>query len=114
MPTEETSWDEITVIYGCIVTWSPLTCRPVQQPEVSVKVMSAIAPIALFGLGLVLGTEDDVEIRIDGEPSILGAPGGVGHIPFKKRHTAIAGKDGAKVLVFRVHTKGQPWRYIDE
>jgi len=58
--------------------------------------------------------EGDVEIRFDGEPPIKGAPGGVGHVPFKKWHTAVAGEKGAKILVFRVHTKGEPWRYVDD
>ncbi|OGU28611.1 MAG: hypothetical protein A2057_17135 [Ignavibacteria bacterium GWA2_35_9] len=58
--------------------------------------------------------EGEVEIKIEGEHSIIGKPGTVGHVPFKKRHTAIAGKDGAKILVFRVHTKGKPWRYLEE
>jgi len=58
--------------------------------------------------------EGDVEIKIDGEPSIIGTPGSVGHIPFKKWHTAVAGKKGATVVVFRVHTKGEPVRYVDK
>ena len=57
--------------------------------------------------------EGDVEIRIEGEPTIVGTPGTVGHVPFKKRHMAVAGPKGAKILVFRVHTKGEPWRYLD-
>jgi len=57
--------------------------------------------------------EGDVEIKIDGEAPIIGTPGAVGHVPFQKRHVAVAGKQGAKVLVFRVHTKGEPWRYVD-
>jgi quercetin dioxygenase-like cupin family protein len=58
--------------------------------------------------------EGEVEIKIDGEPSIIGTPGAVGHVPFKKWHMAVAGKKGAKILVFRVHTKGEPWRYVDK
>jgi len=58
--------------------------------------------------------EGEVEIKIDGEPSIIGTPGGVGHVPFKKRHMAVAGEKGAKIVVFRVHTKGEPWRYLDK
>jgi quercetin dioxygenase-like cupin family protein len=57
--------------------------------------------------------EGEVEIRIEGEPSIAGTAGSVGHVPFKKRHLAVAGKNGAKILVFRVHTKGEPWRYVE-
>ena len=58
--------------------------------------------------------EGEVEIAIDGETSIIGTPGTVGHVPFKKTHTAIAGEKGAKILVFRVHTEGKPVRYLEE
>ncbi|HET7905020.1 MAG TPA: cupin domain-containing protein [Candidatus Eisenbacteria bacterium] len=58
--------------------------------------------------------DGDARIEIDGEPAIEGKPGTVGHVPYKKRHRAIAGEKGAKVLVFRVHTKGEPTRYVDE
>ena len=58
--------------------------------------------------------EGEVEIAIDGETSIIGTPGTVGHVPFKTMHTAIAGEKGAKILVFRVHTEGKPVRYLEE
>jgi quercetin dioxygenase-like cupin family protein len=58
--------------------------------------------------------EGEVEIAIDGETSIIGTPGTVGHVPFKKMHTAITGDKGAKILVFRVHTKGKPVRYLEK
>jgi quercetin dioxygenase-like cupin family protein len=58
--------------------------------------------------------EGKVEIAIDGEPSVMGTPGGVGHVPFKKMHTAITGEEGAKLLVFRVHTEGKPVRYLEK
>lgn len=58
--------------------------------------------------------EGSVEIQMDGEPSIIGTPGAVGHVPFKHWHRAVAGKKGAKILVFRVHTKGAPWRYTEK
>ena len=51
--------------------------------------------------------------RVDGPP-IIGTPGTVGHVAFKERHQATAGEKAAKILVFRVHTKGEPWRYLDE
>ena len=57
--------------------------------------------------------EGEVEIAIDGEPSIIGTPGKVGHVPFKKMHTAITKKKGCRMLVFRVHTKGEPVRYLE-
>ncbi|MEZ5501053.1 MAG: cupin domain-containing protein [Steroidobacteraceae bacterium] len=51
--------------------------------------------------------------RVDAPP-IIGAPGTVGHVAFKQRHQATAGDQGAKILVFRVHTNGEPWRYLDK
>jgi quercetin dioxygenase-like cupin family protein len=58
--------------------------------------------------------EGDVEIRIDGEPAIIGKPGTVGHVPFKKLHTVVAGSKGAKLLVFRIHKQGEPMRYLEK
>ncbi len=58
--------------------------------------------------------EGEVEIAIDGETSIVGTPGTVGHVPFKKMHTAITGEKSATFLVFRVHTEGKPVRYLEE
>ena len=57
--------------------------------------------------------EGEVTIAIDGERSIIGTPGTVGHVPFKKMHTAITGDQGARILVFRVHTAGMPVRYLE-
>lgn len=57
--------------------------------------------------------EGEVEIAIDGEASIKGTPGTVGHVPYRKLHTAITGDEGAKILVFRVHSKGEPVRYLE-
>lgn len=58
--------------------------------------------------------EGDAMVDIEGQGTITGKPGTVGHIPYKKHHTARAGARGAKVIVFRVHTKGEPWRYAVE
>jgi quercetin dioxygenase-like cupin family protein len=58
--------------------------------------------------------EGDARIEIDGRPAVEGQPGTVGHVPFRAKHRATAGPQGAKVLVFRVHTQGQPWRYPAE
>lgn len=55
--------------------------------------------------------EGEVEIQFEGQPSIIGRPGMVGHVPFKVNHRAITHEKGAKVLVFRVHTKGEPWKH---
>lgn len=57
--------------------------------------------------------EGEVEIAIDGRPSIIGTPGTVGHVPFKAMHTAITGDEGARLIVFRVHTEGEPVRYLE-
>jgi quercetin dioxygenase-like cupin family protein len=58
--------------------------------------------------------EGEVEIQIEGQPTIIGKPGTVGHVPFKTRHQAVTHEKGAKVLVFRVHSKGEPWKYDDD
>lgn len=56
--------------------------------------------------------EGDPEITIEGKGLIRPPLGTVGHVPFETLHRAGAGKAGAKILVFRVHTKGKPWRYL--
>ena len=58
--------------------------------------------------------EGDPVIELGDAPPIVGKPGTVGHVGFKQRHQATAGAGGAKIIVFRVHTKGAPWRYLDE
>lgn len=57
--------------------------------------------------------EGNPRIELRGAPPIEGKPGTVGHVAFQQVHQATAGDQGAKVLVFRVHTKGQPWRYLE-
>jgi quercetin dioxygenase-like cupin family protein len=57
--------------------------------------------------------EGDPEITIEGKGPTHPALGTVGHVPFETLHRAGAGKSGAKILVFRVHTKGKPWRYLE-
>lgn len=57
--------------------------------------------------------EGEPEILIEGKGTTRPSPGTVGHVPFEKVHRAGAGKAGAKILVFRVHTKGKPWRYLE-
>jgi quercetin dioxygenase-like cupin family protein len=54
--------------------------------------------------------EGEVELAFDGAPSIQGKPGKVAHVPYKKVHTVITREKGVKLVVFRVHTKGQPVR----
>lgn len=58
--------------------------------------------------------EGDPEITIEGKGLGRPALGTVGHVPFGTLHRAGAGKAGAKILVFRVHTKGEPWRYLED
>jgi quercetin dioxygenase-like cupin family protein len=58
--------------------------------------------------------EGDPVIELADAPPIIGKPGTVGHVAFKQRHQASAGEKGAKILVFRVHTTGAPWRYLGE
>jgi quercetin dioxygenase-like cupin family protein len=58
--------------------------------------------------------EGDPEITIEGKGLTRPPLGSVGHVPFETLHRAGAGHSGARILVFRVHTKGQPWRYLDE
>jgi quercetin dioxygenase-like cupin family protein len=58
--------------------------------------------------------EGETELVIDGQPTILETPGKVSHVPYKKMHTVVTKNKGVKVLVFRVHTKGEPVRYLEQ
>jgi quercetin dioxygenase-like cupin family protein len=58
--------------------------------------------------------EGETELVIDGQPTILETPGKVSHVPYKKMHTVVTKKEGVKLLVFRVHTKGEPVRYLEK
>ena len=58
--------------------------------------------------------EGEAELVIDGQPTILETPGKVSHVPFKKVHALVTKKKGVKVLVFRVHTEGEPVRYLEK
>lgn len=58
--------------------------------------------------------EGTPEIQINGAGTKRPVLGTVGHIPFKALHRAGAGESGAKILVFRVHSRGQPWRYLED
>lgn len=57
--------------------------------------------------------EGEPEITIEGKGLTRPAIGTVGHVPFEVLHRAGAGKAGAKILVFRVHATGKPWRYLE-
>ena len=58
--------------------------------------------------------QGEPEIEINGAGVKRPQLGTVGHVPFKALHRAGAGKAGAKILVFRVHTTGQPWRFLED
>ncbi|MEZ5513242.1 MAG: cupin domain-containing protein [Steroidobacteraceae bacterium] len=58
--------------------------------------------------------QGEPEIEINGAGVKRPQLGTVGHVPFKALHRAGAGQAGAKILVFRVHTSGQPWRYLED
>jgi quercetin dioxygenase-like cupin family protein len=57
--------------------------------------------------------EGEARIEIEGHEPFVGKAGMVGHMPFMTKHTAVAGENGARALVFRVHTAGQPVRYLE-
>lgn len=54
------------------------------------------------------------EILIDGKGLTRPPLGTVGHVPYETLHRAGAGESGARILVFRVHTTGQPWRHLED
>lgn len=58
--------------------------------------------------------EGDPVIELRDASPIIGKPGIVGHVEFRQRHQATAGAKGARIIVFRVHTKGEPWRHLVE
>jgi quercetin dioxygenase-like cupin family protein len=58
--------------------------------------------------------EGEVTGELEGKRTAVAKPGDAGHIPFKIVHTGISGANGARLLVFRVHEKGQPHRHIVE
>ena len=55
--------------------------------------------------------EGEMTIEIDGQEPIKGTPGTTGYVPYEKVHKATAGAKGAKLIVFRVHRKGEPVLY---
>lgn len=57
--------------------------------------------------------EGEPEVQLADGPPTHPALGTVGHVPFKVVHRAGAGARGAKILVFRVHTRGEPWRFLE-
>ena len=63
-------------------------------------------------IGYVL--EGTVTLWMKGKESVTLKKGDTMKIPFKQIHTAITSEEGATVLVFRVHIKGEPERVLAE
>ena len=55
--------------------------------------------------------EGEPEVTLNGKTTI-GKEGTVGHIPYKAEHVLSANANGARVLVFRIHTEGEPLRHL--
>jgi uncharacterized protein YndB with AHSA1/START domain len=66
------------------------------------------------GEEFLYGLQGEFEIAFDDGTSLRGGPGNAGHVPYKTWHRAVAGAQGAKVVIFRVHTQGQPLRSTEE
>ena len=66
------------------------------------------------GEEVLYGLEGEFELAFDDGTSLRGGPGDVGHVPYRTWHRAVAGAQGARVVVFRVHTQGQPLRSTTE
>jgi quercetin dioxygenase-like cupin family protein len=58
--------------------------------------------------------EGKVAIDFGDGRTIDGTPGKVGYVPFKELHTAITGGEAARFIVFRIHEKGLPVRYLED
>ena len=56
--------------------------------------------------------EGEPFVSIGGKPAVMAEQGTVGHIPFRAEHVLSTREKGAKVVVFRVHTAGQPMRHL--
>jgi quercetin dioxygenase-like cupin family protein len=57
--------------------------------------------------------DGEPEVQLHGKPAARPALGTVGHVPYQAVHRAGAGARGARILVFRVHARGEPWRYLE-
>ena len=51
-------------------------------------------------------------LNLKGQEEIVVRAGEMGLVPFKHHHSFSALEEGAKILVFRVHEKGQPERVL--
>ena len=58
--------------------------------------------------------EGSVTLWQEGKADITGSEGDVVKVPLKQVHTAKTGDEGVKLLIFRVHEKGQPERVLVE
>lgn len=58
--------------------------------------------------------EGTVTLWQEGKDDIVLKGGDVGKVPLKQVHTAMTSDEGATILVFRVHEKGQPERVVAE
>jgi quercetin dioxygenase-like cupin family protein len=58
--------------------------------------------------------EGEPVITIEGSPTIHAKEGTIGHIPFQAEHVLSTAEKGARILVFRVHTAGEPLRHLVE
>ena len=56
--------------------------------------------------------EGSVTLWQKGKPDITGTAGDAMKVPLKQVHTAMTGSEGATLVVFRVHEKGQPERVM--
>lgn len=56
--------------------------------------------------------EGEPEVVIQGRPTIHAKEGTVGYIPYKAEHVLSTKEKGAKIIVFRVHTAGEPVRHL--
>ena len=54
--------------------------------------------------------EGSVTLWQKGKKEEMGVAGEAMKVPLKQIHTAITGKDGVRLVIFRVHEKGQPER----
>lgn len=50
---------------------------------------------------------------INGDTTV-GTPGDIIHVPYETMHTGVTGEEGAKAVVFRVHTEGEPVRHLEK
>ena len=51
-------------------------------------------------------------LQLEGEKDLIVKAGEAGLVPFKHHHSFSSTEEGVKVLVFRVHEKGQPERTL--